>query len=404
MADSSLQQFIFLFVDIVKYSTLPDPEQLSVVEKMHKVVEAHSPGNELASPDKGTFLATGDGMIAAFRNERVLRHPHEVVNFALEIKRQLLPLQLRIGLHIGDAETYSDFNARHFYQNSGIRNNIAGTGINLAQRIMSLADPGDILASKQFFDHYQAKEARDGFDELGVVKVKHGKELGLYKFHPESTRLAVPKRIRDYHIAQTNALEILRLIHGKVEASVRRPIEKIKARVSLLAYDPTDNELHVTGFRYGSGIHPGSPPSRISFTLTEGPGQAFTRNSIFHYELPPPPPLTDEDVYLREFERLSKIPRDKIRLFQRWAHDYLYFPMHYGRERSQLPYGVLSIDTLYPLFPRSPIEKRIRRDKHVRDLNVRVEKEIGVEIDRLGTRLGELFQQFGAVWTIVNHY
>jgi hypothetical protein len=406
-----MKHYVFLFADIVRYSELTNVEQLEVVQKLQLVSENTFPGSDLKEASKGIFIPTGDGLIAAFSEEIVAQNPHHVVEFASELERRLSPHRLRIGLHFGVAEQYCDFNARNFYEKKETLNNLAGADINLAQRVMSLGDAGNVLATKAFFDHYEHQRghqaAIDNFHRLGVVKVKHGKELEVFAQISSQDPVPIPKRIKDYLTAQRALFSSLEQIHEEVKnASKAGKTSRIKTRVSLLLYDQLKKDLYVSPFRYGSGIDPANPTaSRVRFALNEGPGKAFATNDIYHYELPPPPPATPPEIYVREFEKKSGIPREKILQFHRLGHFYLYFPLHHGFD-THAPYGVLSIDTMMPLWPRIDLEERLHSQRHLkrREISNAVDKEVKGQVKKLTARLKALFRHLGDAWTIINQY
>ena len=130
-----------LFADVARYTLLPDPAQKRIIQTLHQTIQRGSPGSDLTDPRNGFFVATGDGMLLAFRDNSV--SPSQIVEFASLLQKQL-DSGLRIGLSRGECETYADFNSAHFYRKKGTHNNIAGTAVNMTQRVMSLGDPGDV--------------------------------------------------------------------------------------------------------------------------------------------------------------------------------------------------------------------------------------------------------------------
>src|SRR5438105_10899769 len=106
---------------------------------------------------------------------------------ALEITRELQKhpgskekpqLSLRMGIHSGPVNEVVDLNEQA---------NIAGAGINIAQRVMDCGDPGHILVSKRVADdleHYA--QWRSLLHELGECEVKHGLRISILNLYDDN--------------------------------------------------------------------------------------------------------------------------------------------------------------------------------------------------------------------------
>src|SRR5207253_6031852 len=131
-------------------------------------------------------LPTGDGMALVFRHS-----PEQPVRCALEISQALKEypkLQVRMGIHSGPVNEVADVNERA---------NIAGAGINIAQRVMDCADAGHILLSKHVAeDLEQYAQWRPLLHSVGEFEVKHGLRLTLFNlFSNEIGNPAPPKKL-----------------------------------------------------------------------------------------------------------------------------------------------------------------------------------------------------------------
>src|SRR6266513_1586097 len=118
-----------LFADIVGYSKLPVNEQRALVEKLNEIVRGTDSFREAEAAGRLIKIPTGDGMALVFYNS-----PEEPADCALEISRALKnhpQLQLRMGMHSGPVSGVVDMNERA---------NVAGAGINMAQRVMDCGD------------------------------------------------------------------------------------------------------------------------------------------------------------------------------------------------------------------------------------------------------------------------
>jgi hypothetical protein len=121
-------------------------------------------------------LPTGDGMALVFTGS-----VEEPVECALEISHALRAqpsLPVRMGIHSGPVHHVKDANERE---------NIAGVGINIAQRVMDCGDAGHILVSKRVADDLaQQRRWQPYLHELGDVEVKHGVVVSLVNFYAET--------------------------------------------------------------------------------------------------------------------------------------------------------------------------------------------------------------------------
>jgi class 3 adenylate cyclase len=122
-----------LFMDVVGYSKLLVNEQREVVQQLNQVVRKTAQFRKSDTRGKLISIPSGDGMALVF-----FESPEEPVQCALEISRALKShprLRLRMGVHSGPVDQIKDVNNR---------SNVAGAGINIAQRVMDCGDAGHI--------------------------------------------------------------------------------------------------------------------------------------------------------------------------------------------------------------------------------------------------------------------
>src|SRR5438046_4830643 len=130
-----------LFIDIVAYSKLAIDQQKEVVQQLNRCVRDSEQVRRADTAGKLIRIPTGDGVALAF-----FTSPDAPVRCAIEVSkavRNTSALQLRMGIHSGPVDQLSDVNER---------SNLAGTGINMAQRIMNCGDAGHILLSQRVAD------------------------------------------------------------------------------------------------------------------------------------------------------------------------------------------------------------------------------------------------------------
>jgi len=127
-----------LFMDVVSYSKLLLDEQREIQEQLTNIVRNTDQVRAAEAADKLIRLPAGDGMALVFFNS-----PEAPVQCAIEISKKLKQypqLKLRMGIHSGPVNEVRDVNGRA---------NVAGAGINIAQRVMDCGDAGHILLSKR---------------------------------------------------------------------------------------------------------------------------------------------------------------------------------------------------------------------------------------------------------------
>src|SRR5947199_1440969 len=159
-----------LFIDIVGYSKLLINEQSEQIQKLKEIVRGTEQFRLAEAEGKLLRLPTGDGGALVFRNS-----PEAPVLCALEISKKLKKhpeLRVRMGIHSGPVNEVTDLNEQA---------NIAGAGINIAQRVMDCGDAGHIFLSQRVADdlaHYRQWQPQ--LQDLGDVEVKHGVRLRIF--------------------------------------------------------------------------------------------------------------------------------------------------------------------------------------------------------------------------------
>src|SRR5438309_142127 len=176
-----------LFIDIVGYSKLLINEQSEQIQKLKEIVRGTEQFRLAEAEGKLLRLPTGDGGALVFRTT-----PEAPVLCALEIGKALKShpeLRVRMGIHSGPVNEVVDLNEQA---------NIAGAGINIAQRVMDCGDAGHILVSKRVADdleHYS--QWRSLLHELGECEVKHGLRISLLNLYgDEAGNPELPEKFR----------------------------------------------------------------------------------------------------------------------------------------------------------------------------------------------------------------
>src|SRR2546426_2754196 len=176
-----------LFMDIVGYSKLLINEQSEQIQTLKEIVRATEQFRLAEAEGKLLRLPTGDGGALVFRNS-----PEAPVLCALEISKALKShpeLHVRMGIHSGPVNEVTDLNEQA---------NIAGAGINIAQRVMNCGDAGHILVSKRVADDLeQYSQWRSLLHELGECEVKHGARVHAVNLYTDECGNAeVPEKFK----------------------------------------------------------------------------------------------------------------------------------------------------------------------------------------------------------------
>jgi serine/threonine-protein kinase len=181
-----------LFIDIVGYSQLLITQQSEQIEILRTIVRGTQQFRAAEVEGKLLRLPTGDGGALVFRTT-----PEAPVLCALEIAQELKKhpeLRVRMGIHSGPVNAITDLNEQA---------NIAGAGINIAQRVMDCGDAGHILLSRHVaedLEHYPRWQP--SLHHVGECEVKHGMRVSIVNLYTHDVgNSALPKRL----IAQKRA-------------------------------------------------------------------------------------------------------------------------------------------------------------------------------------------------------
>ena len=176
-----------LFVDIVGYSKLLINQQSEQLETLKSIVRGTEQFEKAEAKGKLLRLPTGDGGALVFRTT-----PEAPVLCAMEIGKELKKhpeLHVRMGIHSGPVNEVTDLNDQA---------NIAGAGINVAQRVMDCGDAGHILLSQHVADDLEQYEHwRPLVHDLGTCEVKHGMRVGIANLYADQVgNPQLPKKFK----------------------------------------------------------------------------------------------------------------------------------------------------------------------------------------------------------------
>src|ERR1700730_14278349 len=182
-----------LFMDVVGYSKLLLDEQRQLLQRLTEIVRNTEQVRAAETADKLIRLPAGDGMALVFFNS-----PEAPVQCAIEIAEKLKQypqLKLRMGIHSGPVNEVRDVNGRA---------NVAGAGINIAQRVMDCGDAGHILLSKRVAeDLAQSRQWRPHLHDLGECAVKHSVPISIVNLYTDEIGNAqLPEKFKEWQSEQ----------------------------------------------------------------------------------------------------------------------------------------------------------------------------------------------------------
>src|SRR5438270_6787979 len=229
-----------LFMDIVGYSKLSINDQNRAVEELNQLVRASEQFQLAEAAGRLLKIATGDGMALVFYTS-----PEAPAQCAFEISRALKEhprLQLRMGIHSGPVSGVIDVNERA---------NVAGAGLNIAQRVMDCGDAGHILLSKHVAEDLEEYEQwRPLLHDLGTCEVKHGVRVSVVNLYddrfgnatlPRKFETVQKRRTRMRWATTAALLALAAIVAGIVMFSRNRVRSVLAAPEKSIAVLPFEN-------------------------------------------------------------------------------------------------------------------------------------------------------------------
>ena len=173
-----------LTMDMIEYSTLLIDEQSRVMAELARMVRSTARFQRAEAEAKLIRVPTGDGMLLVFFGD-----PEAPIECAMEIAAAIKnhpEIRLRMGIHSGPVNQVVDVN---------VRSNVAGAGVDMAQRVMDCGDAGHILLSKRVADDLAPYSRWNPFlHDLGECEVKHGRKVSLVNFYTNEIGNPTPPR------------------------------------------------------------------------------------------------------------------------------------------------------------------------------------------------------------------
>ena len=282
-----------LFMDIVGYSNLLIDDQTKRLEELQEVVRATQEFRSDRDAGRLLRLPTGDGMALSFFGD-----PEAPVRCAAEISRALRlhpDLKLRMGLHSGLVQRVADINANM---------NIAGGGINIAQRVMDCGDAGHILLSKRVADDLgQLSRWTSDLHDLGETEVKHGVRVHIYNlFNDEIGNSQIPSKMRSSKLARRSVMRglivvvalllvaiggfaIFSGIRSQRALNYSLTVQKVRdGKPYEQPFQSSGQEIFENGYKFRLNFS--SPQSGYLYVFNEGAGEQGSLSFTIIYPTP----------------------------------------------------------------------------------------------------------------------
>jgi len=256
-----------LFIDIVGYSKLLIDEQRDYSHTLNEIVRETESFRAAETAGKLTRLPTGDGMALVFATT-----PDAPVSCALQVSKALRShpeVQVRMGIHSGPVSGITDVNDR---------SNVAGAGINLAQRVMDCGDAGHILLSKHVADDLeQYRQWRSHLHDLGECEVKHDVRVHVVNLYTDELgNQAVPEKLRQAKVTQPAPAIVV-----SEAKPARRSWSWIAALIIVAALAAAAGGFYIFSHRSGSKAIPEKSIAVLPFeNLSRDPDNAYFADGI----------------------------------------------------------------------------------------------------------------------------
>ena len=224
-----------VFLDLIDYSKKPDSEQIDVKNQFNDFINVAL--KDIAQNDR-IILDTGDGAAIAYMGS-----PEDALFMALNIRDSIIKnnesgeslIHVRFGINLGPVRVVKDINGRP---------NIIGDGINVAQRIMSFAQPNQILVSRSYYEITSrlTQEISKMFDYSGVKQDKHVREHEVYSVRLIERRATVQNQAKV--IADNSPLKNQFAIFNKINWNYAAPAVFVLVTlfaIGKLAFAPSEH-------------------------------------------------------------------------------------------------------------------------------------------------------------------
>ena len=220
MADESGRTLVcsVLFLDLIGYSKKAVAEQHEV---KHQFNSALTEALDLLQRRDRVIVDTGDGAAVVF-----LGDPEDALVVGLAMRELSGRTPLRQGINLGPVKLIADLNDQV---------NVVGDGINVAQRVMTFAEPGQLLVSANYQDVVSRLSSQYAqlFTRVGRRQDKHVREHDLYSVS-DALRVTRPSLTEDGTAPAATAAPAPADTTGSFRATANEPAKVFDAGKNLM--------------------------------------------------------------------------------------------------------------------------------------------------------------------------
>lgn len=203
-----------LFMDIVGYSKLLLDEQTQLRNRLKTIVRGTDTYRTAKARQKVISRSSGDAIALVFSGS-----PEAPVKCAIEITHHLAndrDLKLRMGIHSGQVRRDEDINDQL---------DVAGGGINRAQRVMDAGDAGHILVSKRVVDDLRDLGSwSQHLHDLGEIVVKHGEVIHVFNLYGDG--FGNPEPLTEHGHAAARSSPLAQPLTSTSQVNIRLALTK----------------------------------------------------------------------------------------------------------------------------------------------------------------------------------
>src|SRR5438309_9598427 len=273
-----------LFIDIVGYSKRSINEQRAVVDELTTIVRGSDQYQKAEVAGRLIKIPAGDGMALVFYTSQ--EAPAQCAVEISRARKEHPRLELRMGVHSGPVSGVIDVNGRA---------NLAGAGLNMAQRVMACGDAGHILVSKHVAEDLEEYEHwRPLLHDLGTCEVKHGMRVGIANLYADQVgNPQLPKKFQAlkkhsarlrWAVTTAALLALTVIVAGVAMFSRNRVPSTLAAPVKSIAVLPFENRSEDKANAYFADGIQDEILTRLSKIADL---KAISRTSTLHYKSAP---------------------------------------------------------------------------------------------------------------------
>lgn len=273
---SEIETAHVLFMDIVGFTRLPNNKQTQALKQLLEAVRNTEEYRRALAKDQLLRLPTGDGMALVFFNDNPIVPVRCAQQVCSALQTRVHEFGLRMGINSGPVTRV---------ENIDNRPNVAGDGINIAQRVMDCGDAGHILLSSAVADYLKSFDEWKGrIHDLKQVRVKNRKSIHVFNLSDDNIgNRKIPNKVRRHRLSRLLLFGgVALLLAAIVAASVfhlRGPQKRTIASVAILPLVKVNGEVNYLSSAIARDINIKLRSVAKDFDVQPDPGISIENNS-----------------------------------------------------------------------------------------------------------------------------